>query len=95
VTGIALGVWSVFVGLLDNVLRPLLIKRGVDLSLLLILIGVIGGVIAFGIVGLFIGPVILAVTSTLLQAWIDEEAPPAPIEPALTSTGDPPDRERR
>jgi predicted PurR-regulated permease PerM len=95
VAGIALGVWSVFVGLLDNVLRPLLIKRGVDLSLLLILTGVLGGVIAFGIVGLFIGPVILAVTFTLLQAWTDEEAPPTPIEPALTSTGNRPDCEPR
>jgi hypothetical protein len=45
-------------------------------------------VIAFGIVGLFIGPMILAVTFTLLQAQIDEEAPSAPIEPALMSTGD-------
>ncbi|WP_408536073.1 AI-2E family transporter YdiK [Paraburkholderia fungorum] len=93
VAGIALGVWSVFVVLLDNVLRPLLIKRGVDLSLLLILTGVLGGVIAFGIVGLFIGPVILAVTFTLLQAWIDEEAPSAPIEPTLTSAGNRPDGE--
>jgi predicted PurR-regulated permease PerM len=76
VAGIALAVWSLLVMALDNVLRPLLIKRGVDLSLLLILTGVLGGVIAFGVVGLFIGPVILAVTFTLLQAWVDEEAPP-------------------
>jgi predicted PurR-regulated permease PerM len=88
VAGIALGVWSVFVALLDNVMRPLLIKRGVDLSLLLILTGVLGGVIAFGIVGLFIGPVILAVTFTLLQAWMDDEAPPAPMKPTLERTGD-------
>jgi predicted PurR-regulated permease PerM len=95
VAGIALAVWSVFVMAIDNVLRPLLIKRGVDLSLLLILTGVLGGVIAFGIVGLFIGPVILAVTFTLLQAWINEEAPPAPMGPVLTSTDDRMDGEPR
>ena len=55
---------------LDNVLRPILIRRGADLPLLLILIGVIGGLLAFGLLGLFVGPVILAVTHTLLQHWI-------------------------
>ncbi|MGS1107645.1 AI-2E family transporter YdiK [Achromobacter anxifer] len=81
-------VWAVLVAMLDNLLRPLLIKRGVNLSLLLILVGVLGGLFAFGIVGLFIGPVILAVTHTLLKAWIDEVPPPAPLgaeaEPAET-----------
>jgi predicted PurR-regulated permease PerM len=66
--------------MLDNFLRPLLIKRGVKLSMLLILSGVLGGMFAFGIVGLFIGPVILAVTSTLLTAWIDEPSPMPRIE---------------
>lgn len=87
-------VWAIVVGMLDNLLRPLLIKRGVNLSILLILSGVLGGMFAFGIVGLFIGPVILAVTSTLLKAWIDEVPPPPdmkqveqvepvqPVEPA-------------
>jgi predicted PurR-regulated permease PerM len=56
--------------LADNVLRPILIKRGADLPLLLILIGVIGGLLAFGMIGLFVGPVILAVTHTLLEHWI-------------------------
>jgi len=58
------------VALLDNFLRPLLIKKGADLSILLIIAGVIGGLLAFGVIGLFIGPVILAVTSTLLNAWV-------------------------
>ena len=56
--------------LIDNVLRPVLIRRGADLPLLLILVGVIGGLLAFGMIGLFIGPVILAVTHTLLQHWM-------------------------
>jgi predicted PurR-regulated permease PerM len=75
VAAILLLVWSVMVAMLDSLLRPLLIKRGVNLSMLLILSGVLGGMVAFGIVGLFIGPVILAVTSTLLNAWIDEPPP--------------------
>ncbi|WP_417068726.1 AI-2E family transporter YdiK [Niveibacterium terrae] len=58
---------------LDNILRPWLIRRGADLPLLLILAGVIGGLLAFGIVGLFVGPVVLAVSYTLLTAWIDED----------------------
>ena len=62
----------IIVGALDNILRPILIRRGVDLPLLLIITGVIGGLIAFGVIGLFIGPVILAVTYTLLQFWINE-----------------------
>jgi predicted PurR-regulated permease PerM len=57
----------------DNVLRPLLIRRGVDLPLLLILVGVIGGLIAFGLIGIFLGPTVLAVGYTLLDAWISED----------------------
>lgn len=64
-------IWSVFVAISDNFLRPYLIKMGADLPILLIIAGVIGGLVAFGIIGLFIGPVMLAVTYTLLQAWID------------------------
>ena len=45
------------------------------MNALLIFSGVIGGLIAFGIIGLFIGPVILAVAYTLLAAWVDEPAP--------------------
>jgi predicted PurR-regulated permease PerM len=55
---------------MDNFLRPYLIKKGADLPLLLIFAGVIGGLVAFGIIGLFIGPVVLAVTYTLLGAWV-------------------------
>ena len=72
----ALLVWTVFVATIDNFLRPMLIKRGAaDLPLLLIFAGVIGGLIAFGLAGIFIGPVVLAVTYMLLEAWV-VEAPP-------------------
>jgi len=64
---------------MDNFIRPLLIRRGADLPLLLILAGVIGGLLAFGVLGIFLGPTILAVTYTLFLAWLDE----APRKEAL------------
>jgi predicted PurR-regulated permease PerM len=72
VWGTVLLVWSIAVGPLDNFLRPVLIRMGADLPMLLILSGVIGGLFAFGIIGLFVGPVVLAVTYTLLQLWVRE-----------------------
>jgi predicted PurR-regulated permease PerM len=74
--GSALLVWSLVVGTMDNVLRPYLIRKGADLPLLLIFAGVIGGLIAFGIVGLFVGPVVLAVAYTLLTQWMGEQDSP-------------------
>ncbi|MBU3737001.1 MAG: AI-2E family transporter [Methylobacterium sp.] len=70
--GIFMIVWSIIVGGLDNVLRPMLIKRGADLPLLLIFAGVIGGLLTLGIIGLFIGPLVLAVTYTLVAGWIED-----------------------
>jgi predicted PurR-regulated permease PerM len=64
--------WALITMSLDNVLRPILIKRGADLPLVLIFAGVLGGLLAFGIIGLFVGPVVLAVTYTLLVAWVTE-----------------------
>jgi predicted PurR-regulated permease PerM len=66
-------VWAVVVHISGPVVRPLLIRRGVDLPMVLIVSGVIGGVVAFGAVGLFIGPVLLAVATTLLQSWMAED----------------------
>ena len=76
--GVFLLVWCVVVSALDNFLRPALIRRGADLPLLLIMVGVIGGLLAFGVVGLFVGPVVLAVTFTLANAWISENDGNAP-----------------
>ena len=67
--------WAVFCGTFDNWLRPSLIKRGADLPALLIFVGVIGGLGAFGVVGLFIGPVVLAVGYTLFVDWVSEDDP--------------------
>ncbi len=75
--GTFLLVWAMVVGLMDNFVRPVLIKRGADLPLLLIFAGVIGGMLSFGLVGIFVGPVVLAVTYTLVDAWVQE----GPAEP--------------
>jgi predicted PurR-regulated permease PerM len=89
VWGTVLAVWTVFVGSLDNFLRPFLIKKGADLPLLLIFAGVIGGLIAFGIIGLFIGPVLLAVSYTLLGAWVAANGPDtAPVHPPADARED-------
>jgi predicted PurR-regulated permease PerM len=78
--------WTLVVGAMDNFLRPFLIKKGADLPLLLIFVGVVGGLIAFGIIGLFVGPVVLAVAHKLLSAWVEEEGTdaetPGPQEPS-------------
>jgi len=56
--------------LVDNVLRPILMSRGLDVPMLVILIGVLGGTIAYGLIGLFLGPVVLAVFYELVTAWV-------------------------
>jgi predicted PurR-regulated permease PerM len=66
------GVWTLAVSLSDNVLKPILLGRGVDVPLLVIFVGTIGGFIFGGIIGLFVGPVLLAVGYTLLNAWLDD-----------------------
>ncbi len=68
--GTVLLIFSIVAVTIDNVIRPILIKRGADLPLIMVFAGVIGGLIAFGVIGLFIGPVVLAVTYTLLKAWV-------------------------
>jgi len=69
-------VWTIVVGSLDSILRPILISKGAHLPLVLLLAGVIGGIIAFGLVGIFLGPVVLAVGYTLLQSWLAEDTIP-------------------
>jgi len=74
--GAVMVVWAVITASLDNFLRPMLIKKGADLPLLLVFAGVLGGLLAFGIIGLFVGPVVLAVSYTLLVTWVDEGRAP-------------------
>ena len=72
-TAVLITIYLVLVGLSDNVLKPLLMGRGLSTPVLVIFIGVLGGTLAHGIVGLFIGPIILAVAWELLMAWSREE----------------------
>jgi predicted PurR-regulated permease PerM len=74
--GTVMLVWALVTASLDNVLRPILIRRGADLPLVLVLAGVLGGLLSFGLVGLFVGPVVLAVTYTLLVAWVRADVRP-------------------
>jgi predicted PurR-regulated permease PerM len=68
--GVFMLVWGlILISGVDNVVKPMLISRGSDLPFLLVLLGVLGGVLAFGFVGLFIGPVLLAVGYSLLREW--------------------------
>jgi predicted PurR-regulated permease PerM len=60
------------VNLLDNILRPLVMGRGLSTPMLVILIGVVGGTISYGITGLFLGPIVLAVIWELVMVWVKE-----------------------
>src|SRR5262249_34469352 len=77
-SAIVLSIVSVAAITVANFVLRVLIRRGVDLPLLLILGGVVGGLIAFGLIGIFLGPMILAVAYTLLRAWMSEIDSPAP-----------------
>jgi len=68
---------------MDSFLRPMLIRKGADLPLLLIFAGVIGGLIAFGLLGIFVGPTVLAIAHTLLNAWMAETDDAEPPTAAL------------
>ena len=68
----ALLLWTLVVVTLDNVLRPILMTKGANLPMLLMFAGVLGGLLAFGLIGIFVGPVVLAVSYTLLVAWIGQ-----------------------
>lgn len=64
--------WSMLVSMSDAFLKPLLMGRGVDIPMLVILLGALGGMMLFGIIGLFVGAVALAITYSLFMAWLEE-----------------------
>jgi len=66
-------VWSIFVALMDNVLKPLMMGRGVQIPMLVIFLGAIGGMMLSGIIGLFVGAVVLALGYELFQQWLRSE----------------------
>jgi predicted PurR-regulated permease PerM len=65
-------VWTAIAMTADNILRPVLIGQGSDMPLLLVFAGVVGGLLGFGLVGIFVGPVVLAVAYALLAAWMND-----------------------
>ncbi|MEZ5863144.1 MAG: AI-2E family transporter [Geminicoccaceae bacterium] len=71
------GAWCFLVLIIDNILKPIFLGRGVDLPMLVVFIGAIGGLLSYGILGLFVGPVALALGYTLVTAWLREQ-PGAP-----------------
>jgi predicted PurR-regulated permease PerM len=71
-TAILFTIWTILVGISNSLLKPLLMGRGVDVPLLVIFIGVIGGFVASGIIGLFVGAIILALSYKLFLAWLNE-----------------------
>ena len=73
VPAVAFTVWSLLVGVSDSFLKPILLGRGLDVPMLVILLGAIGGMIRYGIIGLFVGAVVLAVGYKLLLAWLGKE----------------------
>ncbi|MGB5560821.1 MAG: AI-2E family transporter [Sedimenticolaceae bacterium] len=70
ITAVIFLVWNILIMLVDNILKPLLLGRGVDVPMAVIFLGAIGGMMLSGIVGLFIGAIVLALGYKLFQAWL-------------------------
>lgn len=77
VTAVIFMIWSIFVTVIDNVLKPLLLGRGVKVPIVVIFLGAIGGFLAMGILGLFVGSVVLVLGFRLFNAWLEANEPPA------------------
>jgi predicted PurR-regulated permease PerM len=79
-------VYMILVGLLDNVLRPLVMAKGLSTPMPIILVGVFGGTLAHGMIGLFVGPIVLSIAWQLLGLWFREEIPSLdlPVRPPNT-----------
>lgn len=86
ITALIFTIYMVPVALLDNFLKPILMAKGLKTPMLVIFIGVIGGTLAHGLIGLFLGPIVLAVFYDLLTAWVTGDVP-APDEEDQPSEG--------
>jgi predicted PurR-regulated permease PerM len=80
VPAVLFAIWSLLVGGCDSFLKPLLMGRGVDVPMLVVFIGAIGGFILSGIIGLFTGSVILSLGYKLFEAWLNEDTNPEPAQ---------------
>ena len=74
VTAVGFLIWAILVAPVDNILKPILLGRGVDVPMLVIFVGAIGGFLSAGIIGLFIGAVVLALGYKLFVAWLAQES---------------------
>src|SRR5579862_777514 len=68
--GVALAIWAVMMSVGEGIMRPWVIQRGAQLPFVLVLVGVIGGLLAFGVAGIFLGPMLLAVAQRLMERWM-------------------------
>jgi predicted PurR-regulated permease PerM len=64
-------VWGLMVGMLDNVVKPVLISRGGSTPMILVMLGVLGGALAFGVIGMFLGPTLVALGYSLFEQWAE------------------------
>jgi predicted PurR-regulated permease PerM len=79
VAGVGLLIWGgIVMGWTDHIVRPFLISREAQIPFLVVMFGVLGGLAAFGLVGLFVGPVILGVLLAIWREWLSGSAEPAP-----------------
>ena len=76
VTAVGFLVWAILVAPVDNILKPILLGRGVDVPMLIIFVGAIGGFLSAGIIGLFTGAVVLALGYKLFLAWLAQDSTP-------------------
>ena len=85
-TAVGFLIWSIPVGLIDNILKPILLVRGVKTPMVIIFMGAIGGFLASGIIGLFVGAVVLSLSYEVFLLWLGQgshKARPASESPAV------------
>lgn len=79
-SAIIFGIYMIIVGVVDNVLKPIFLGRGLQVPMLIILIGSLGGMVLHGIVGLFVGAVVLAIGYQTYNLWLKMEDDEKPVE---------------
>ena len=94
--GAGLAAWgALVVSQIDNLLRPLVISSATDIPYLLVLFGVLGGIGAFGLLGLFLGPIVIAVLLAVWREWLHEHVPPVQPETPADAAGDNPGEQQQ
>jgi predicted PurR-regulated permease PerM len=72
-TAVGFLIWAILIAPIDNILKPMLLGRGVDVPMLVVFVGAIGGFLSSGIIGLFLGAVVLALGYKLFLVWLQQE----------------------